>query len=186
MPGSLWIASKWSASNWKVELELLGHSLIFAFCDSLKVGSLHFITLTFLKRTSYFLANFLMPFIFCPAKQPLVHACLTIQDLYKPRAGVGKWVSPSATERWRLRRSRFSFHNDPCFWLCSLTPIEPQQSGLADHVCPVNSDAGSVPTQVRAEHWFRLSQFSHVSASRPFSLAVYHEERKDLSSALKM
>lgn len=150
MLGSLWIASKWSASNWKVELELLRHSLIFAFCDSLEVGSLHFITLTFLKRTSYFLTLFLMPFIFCPVKLLLVHSCLAIQDLYKPRAGVGKWVSPSATEWQRLGRSSFSFHSDLCFWLCSLTPIQPQQSGLAEHLCPVHSGAASALTQVKS------------------------------------
>lgn len=62
----------------KIELELVEHSLIFAFCNSPEVGSLHFATLTFLKRTSYFPKSFLMPFIFCPAKIPLLHtSCST-------------------------------------------------------------------------------------------------------------
>lgn len=59
----------------KIGLELMEHSLLFAFCNSPEVGSLHFVTLAFPKRTSYFLTRFLMLFIFCPAK---LHYCMHV------------------------------------------------------------------------------------------------------------
>lgn len=99
MLGSFRIASNWSASNWKNRAGIDGTFPDICFFNSPEVGSLHFVTLTFLKRTSNFLTCFLTLFIFCPAKLPLLHACLAIQDLYKPRTGLGKRMSPSATER---------------------------------------------------------------------------------------
>lgn len=149
MLGSFRIASKWSASNWKNRAGIDGKFPDICFFNSPEVRSLRFATLAFLNGTSCFLRHFLMLFIFCPAKLPLVHACLAIRDLYKPRAGLGKWMSPSAIERQRLERNRFYFCNDPCF--CSaLLPrsklVQTQQLGPAEHVCPINLDAGSILT----------------------------------------